>query len=128
MARREEHRQQVRLMARLFVDRPEIHELVFAVPNGGLRDTRVATQMSAEGLKPGVPDLMLPAAREGHHGLFVELKTDTGSLSPEQRQWHARLRSQGFRVMVCRSAAEAFAVIESYFDAKDENTISNTGQ
>ncbi len=112
----EEHRMQVELMARLRALRPEIEAEIFAIPNGGLRHPRVASQLKAEGLKSGVPDLCLPVPRAPAHGLFVEMKTASGRLSASQRDWVARLTGNGYTVAVCYSVADAFEVITGYFD------------
>ena len=62
-----EHQEQKALIqwARLNQQRfPEL-DLLFAIPNGGLRNIRVARKLKSEGVKPGVSDLFLPVARKG---------------------------------------------------------------
>ena len=85
--------------------------LLFHIPNGGSRNKAEAGRFKAEGVKAGVPDLMLPVARGGHHGLFIEMKRqDGGRVSKEQKDWMDRLQAQGFEAVVCRGwegAAEA---------------------
>ena len=53
----------------------------------------------------GVPDLLV-----GSRGVtyLMEVKTATGSLTPDQERWHPAWRGQ---VAVVRSVAEAYAVI-----------------
>jgi hypothetical protein len=100
---------------------PEL-KLMFAVPNGGKRHIGVARKMKAEGVKAGVPDIVLPVARKGFHGLFIELKRDSirpkrggsGGVSPVQREWLDALQVQGYRVEVCYGAREAMKIIEGY--------------
>lgn len=54
--------------------------------------------MKAAGVKPGVPDMFLPVAREGCHGLYIELKRrDGGRVSPEQTAWMDALARQGYK-------------------------------
>lgn len=94
--------------------RPEL-ELLFAVPNGGWRAPKTAAKLKAEGAKPGVPDLVLPVARGGYFGLFVEMKRVAhGTASASQRAWHARLGAEGYRVELCRGAEAAQAAILAY--------------
>jgi hypothetical protein len=57
--------------------------LLFAIPNGGARSLRTASRLKAEGVVPGIPDLCLPVARRGFHGLWIELKRDHASPSAE---------------------------------------------
>lgn len=52
---------------------PEL-ALLYHVPNGGSRKKAEAGRFRAEGVKAGVPDLCLPVARGGFHGLYIELK------------------------------------------------------
>lgn len=87
---------------------------LYAIPNAGKRGKAVAGRMVAEGLLKGMPDLMLPCARSGFHGLFIEMKSPTGSVRADQRQVHADLRSEGYAVVVCRSWLEGKAAIEVY--------------
>lgn len=78
---------------------PELQYL-YHVPNGGRRDAKEAAMLKAEGVRAGVPDLFLPAARGGYHGLYIELKRKKGGkLSREQEQWLAYLNSAGYRAL-----------------------------
>lgn len=113
-----EHEEQAALMRWAWLTesaRPELR-LLFAIPNGGHRHRAVAVRMKAEGVRPGVPDLCLPVARGGWHGLFIELKTRRGRPSRRQRGWITALRSNGYRVEICLGWERARAVIESYLD------------
>jgi len=88
--------------------------LFHAIPNGGDRDIRVAVKLRAEGVKSGVPDMMLPVASGGFHGLYIELKVKGNKPSENQTWWHGQLAAQGFAVFVCYSYPEARAVTERY--------------
>lgn len=87
---------------------------VFHIPNGGSRDKREAANLKRQGVQPGVPDLFVPVARGGWHGLFVEMKTAKGRASPKQREWLELLSAQGYLVKVCRGSEEAIRVIGAY--------------
>lgn len=62
---------------------PEL-ELLYHVPNGGKRDKATAAVLKRQGVKAGVPDLVLPVARCGYHGLYIELKAPGGSVVVRQ--------------------------------------------
>lgn len=94
--------------------------LLFAVPNGGFRAKRTAALLKLEGVRPGVPDMWLPVARGGYHGLVIELKTQKGRVSPEQKKWLEMLTAQGWKAVVCRGAAEAVNTIRWYLNGAPE--------
>ncbi|WP_082878686.1 VRR-NUC domain-containing protein [Achromobacter ruhlandii] len=96
---------------------PELARL-FHIPNGGQRQAVVAAKLQGQGVKPGVPDLCLPVPRFGCPGLWIEMKTREGRVSPNQKDWIAFLRCAGYRVEVCRSFDEARAVLLGYLDPK----------
>ena len=94
---------------------PEL-QLLFHIPNGGLRSKTEAKRMKSAGVKPGVPDLFLPVARAGYHGLFIELKRKKGGrLSEEQKQWIADLEGQGYMAVSAYGCEEACDIIKWYF-------------
>ena len=95
--------------------RPELR-LFFAVPNAGKRTPRQGAYMKAEGLRPGFVDFGVPTAQNGYHGLFIELKTSAGKLSPEQRQWLSDLNAEGYAARMCRGWLDAVDTIERYMD------------
>jgi hypothetical protein len=92
---------------------PEL-SLLYAVPNGGYRMEQTGARLKSEGVKAGVPDLCLPVARQGFHGLFIELKARHGTLKPTQQAWLAALNEQGYLAVVCWGADEAIATIKDY--------------
>jgi hypothetical protein len=44
-----------------------------AIPNSGRRACGTAVKLKKDRVRPGVPDLFLPAAIGGFHGLYVEM-------------------------------------------------------
>lgn len=71
-------------------------------------------KMKAMGRKPGVPDLMLPIARGGYFGLAIEVKTATGTMRPEQKQWKLGLESEGWQHAVCRTPENIVETVLGY--------------
>ncbi len=80
---------------------------IYAIPNGDKRAISVAKRLKAEGVKPGVPDLHCFVAKPPYHSLYIEMKTEVGDLSPEQKEVIPMLRAEGHKVVVCRSAEQA---------------------
>ena len=93
---------------------PEL-ALLYHIPNEGKRSVATGRRMRQEGLKRGVPDICLPVARGGRHGLYIELKRIKGSkVSEEQREWLAALEEQGYAAALCKGWEAAAKVIEEY--------------
>ena len=90
--------------------------LLFAIPNGGARDAVTGALLKAEGVRPGVPDLCLPVARHGYHGLYIEMKDRGGKVSRAQRVWMTDLAAEGYRVEVCYGWEQARETLESYLE------------
>lgn len=93
---------------------PEL-DLLYHVPNGGSRNPIEAARLKAQGVKAGVPDLVLPVARGKHHGLYIELKRQKGGrLSDDQKKWLDELTEQGYLAVRCDGAEAAIKTIEDY--------------
>lgn len=93
---------------------PELR-LLYHIPNGGNRGKAEAGRFKAEGVKSGVPDICLPAARGSYHGLYIELKrTRGGKTRDTQEQWIEALIKQGYYAVVCRGWLEASKVLLWY--------------
>jgi hypothetical protein len=94
-------------------------DLLHHLANGKPRSKAVAGQLKALGVKAGMPDLFLPVARQGAHGLYLELKTRTGKLSPVQRALHVCLQEEGYAVDVCKGWVAAARTLCWYLDRDD---------
>lgn len=82
----------------------------WAVPNGGWRDRRTASKLKAEGVKPGVSDIMV---LWGGRLICIELKTAKGRQSPEQKQWSDDATMAGAAYYIARSVEQ----VEEFLDA-----------
>lgn len=90
-------------------------KLVFAIPNGGNRDKITGAMLKREGVKAGIPDIMVASANGEYHGLFVEMKSKNGKMSESQKTIKAQLEYEGYKVDVCHSWEEAKEIVENYF-------------
>ena len=88
--------------------------LLHHVPNGGRRDKKEAASLKRQGVKAGVPDLVLPSAHGGYFGLYIELKAGKNKTSKIQNEWINQLKEQGYFVSVCYGWKEAADTIENY--------------
>ena len=119
-----EHSQQAALFAWSALNVGKYPQLkwMFAIPNGGLRDIRTATNLKAEGVKAGVPDIFLAYATyngiNGYFGLFIEMKVGKNKPSVEQIEWLAALSTNYYCIAVCYSWEEARDVLVNYLENK----------
>ena len=98
---------------------PEL-ALLYHIPNGGSRHPLEAVHLKQHGVKPGIPDIFLPAPRGKYHGLYIEMKRRKGGrVSVEQKKMLLALRDQGYRTEVCEGWEVAKKTILEYLNAKD---------
>ena len=90
---------------------PEL-DMLYHIPNGGYRNKREAANLKRQGVRAGVPDLCLPVARGNYHGLYIELKYGTNTVTENQREWLNRLQAQGYAVAICYGWEQAKHVLE----------------
>lgn len=119
---RGEEREQARFIK--WTHRPDVRKdapalrWMFHCPNGGKRDAITGGQMRALGVKPGVPDLLMPVRSDRDNGLALEFKSATGQTTDTQDEWLLHLKAQGWLVGVVRSADEARAWVQLYLDVE----------
>lgn len=106
---------------------PEL-EYLYANANGGERHIMIAMQLREEGVKPGVPDLTLPVPRGGYHALYIEMKADKGSESPDQKRWLAFLKGHGYYVATSYGSDIAIQILEQYLAWPPTRVIAEHGK
>lgn len=109
--------EQAALIKELELRLPAVAALIYHVPNGGHRHKLVAIKLKGQGVKAGVPDLVLPMARGGYFGLYLEFKAtapNDAAVSASQHAWIRRLNEQGYLAIVCRGHFDAMEQIRSY--------------
>lgn len=96
---------------------------LYAIPNGAYlaRGAAGYFALASAGLKKGVPDMCLPVARKGYHSLYIELKTETGKLSDDQRRWLSELRGDGNYSVVCVGSESAIECLTWYLSEEKDN-------
>ena len=89
---------------------------MYHVPNEGKRSKSAGARMKQEGLKPGVPDVCLPVAHGGFHGLYIEMKVGKNKPTDNQKEWLAGLKKQGYSTAVCYGWEAASKEILKYLN------------
>lgn len=108
-----ERRAQMRLVQWMY----ENGIIFFSVPNGANVSAHHRQTLLAEGLSPGMVDLVIPIPSRGYHSLYLELKReDGGVVSDAQKKWINVLNYHGHRAVVCRGFDKAKQEIEWYLN------------
>jgi len=89
----------------------------YSIPNGARVQKRTAGRLKAEGLKEGVSDTFTSYPSGNFHGLYIEMKSRTGSPSRQQSDWIQDSLALGYMAACCRGADEAMQVWRSYVEA-----------
>ena len=95
------------------------------VPNGGNRNVVTGAKLKRQGVKPGIPDILIfdspkRAIREmvgceikRFKGIVIELKRKKGGqVSKTQKEWLNKLEDRGWLTRVCKGADEAIDWLE----------------
>lgn len=83
-----------------------------SIAHGGYKLTkRAAARLKRSYLIPGLPDLHI--VYQGKV-FYIEVKTQTGYLSNEQKAVHAKLREAGAQVAVARSVPEVEKLLDAW--------------
>lgn len=70
----------------------------------------------------GIPDIFIPIARNEYAGLYIEMKTAKGKLSPEQKEFFETINLYSdtpYKTEVCRRSDEAIRTIKEYLEITD---------
>jgi hypothetical protein len=97
------------------------------VPNGGNRDAATGAKMKKQGVKPGVPDVLIFDKPDRFSsainpdfaisGIVIELKRQKGGKVREsQEKWLQKLNNRGWITNICHGADEAIDWLEDIFE------------
>ena len=93
---------------------PKLALLMVAIPNGGSRNAMEARNLKLQGVTPGVADLVLFVARQGYHGLCIEMKYGTGKQTDTQKVWEKAVVNENYQYRVIRNFDEFISLIDNY--------------
>ena len=109
---------------RMIQDTYPVLKLLYAVPNGGSRNIKVARKLKAEGVMAVVADLCLPAARRGYHGLYLETKSEKGVAAEEQKEFLRGVLDEGYCAVIAQGFDEARSVLSWYIGIAEDEPAS----
>ncbi len=94
----------------------------FAVPNGAHKSFSQATKFRREGLKRGVPDIVIltpPPACPGKVGTVLEMKREMSgtkaretAVSEEQHEWIKTFQRNNWKAVIAYGSDEAYKFLE----------------
>lgn len=88
--------------------------LVMHFPNEGKRSLRYGALMKSLGMRKGVSDLFIAVPRHEFGGAWIELKSENGILSLEQKAFLEDMKAQNYYTNVCWSLDEAIEAVTWY--------------
>jgi len=101
---------------------PVLGHLLIHIPNGGSRKNAFeGYRLKRQGVRAGVSDLLLPVARGGYFGLWIEFKAappNDAVVSPSQKEWVELMAEQGYQAAICLGVDEAMKVLSGYLALK----------
>lgn len=89
---------------------------LFAIPNGGRRGKIEAGILKGEGVRAGVADLFLAVPNGEYHGLFIEMKTESGRQTDTQKEFEKAVIAQGYCYTICRNFESFVNVVSDYLE------------
>lgn len=89
--------------------------LYCASAGGMFTSMKQAIKMKATGYVKGFPDLQICEPNGKYFGLFIEVKTEKGVVSKEQKEWIKQLNKRGYYATYVKGFDEAIKVIDGYF-------------
>lgn len=104
------------MIQKIVVDfiRRKYPEIIFTSAPAVAKSPRQGHENKLMGYWKGFPDLFIACPVKGYYGLFIELKTAKGKVSPEQETTIIRLTNSGYKAIICRSPEEAIIEINKY--------------
>lgn len=113
-----EGEEQAELLKKVRTLYPQLGHLLIHIPNGGSRKNAYeGWRLKEQGVRAGVSDLLLPVARGGYFGLWIEFKAAPPNDAPpsdSQLEWLSLMQEQGYAAHLCLGVAAALDVIIQY--------------
>jgi hypothetical protein len=86
----------------------------FHIANERRSSIQAGALLKRMGVKAGVADIAIMKPSGFYAGLFIELKTEKGKVSPKQLEFLQTMRENGYDAVVCHGADRAIEHIKSY--------------
>lgn len=96
-----------------------IGSTIYHIPNGGKRNAREGARFKQLGVRKGVADLFLPIPIAPFHGAYIEMKSNDGRETEDQKTFGVEVVLDNYYYAVHRSWQGAAIDIIKYLNAGD---------
>jgi hypothetical protein len=93
---------------------------LFAIQNAYNGNPVQGARSVREGVRSGVFDLCLPIPYKKYHSLYIEVKTEKGRMSKNQKKWGDFLNLMHNKAVICRSPEEILRAVVNYMGGGGE--------
>ena len=106
----------IRLMHNVLREYPFMRWQMFHVPNEGKRKPQYRAKMAKMGLVSGVSDYVIHKPSGGYPGLYLEVKTKTGTPSENQLTFMREVRLNGYMGIFGYGYEECHYICKEWID------------
>lgn len=93
----------------------QAHNIVhMSIPNEAANNPIKGKHLKATGLHKGASDLFIAHACHNFHGMFLEVKTTTGVLRPEQMNFFRLVEKNNYFTSACWTIDEGLSILKWY--------------
>ena len=118
MALGQESREQIALFQWIRLH-PKLKHIAYHVPNERKTSKISGFILKQLGVLSGVSDVVIPVARGGFHGMYIEMKSTKGRLSDNQKSFLDNMAKEGYMAVCAHGFDSAKQFIEGYLKLPD---------
>jgi hypothetical protein len=97
-----------------------LDNIVMHIANQRATSPMQGAKLKRMGVKSGVSDLFIVRSSGHWKGLWLELKSKTGKVSPKQLQFLADMKAEGYDTAICFGADNAIDYIKKYLSGSSK--------
>jgi len=124
MALGQESREQIALFQWIRLH-PKLKHIAYHVPNERKTSKISGFILKQLGVLSGVSDVVIPVARGGFHGMYIEMKSTKGRLSENQKSFLDNMTKEGYMAVCAHGFDSAKQFIEEYLKLPDSVKENN---
>lgn len=92
----------------------KLDDFIFHVANERRCSPQHGAVLKRMGVMAGVADVIVARASRSWNGMFLEMKSENGRISPAQSKFMASMHREGYATLVAYSGQEAIYHIQDY--------------